>query len=318
MNLVRNDIADWKGSPVNSDDGRTCPGGAHRQDVLSVEDFLATGGPRCAVLGRPVAHSQSPTIHRAGYRALGLDAFSYHRIEAGELAELQRLVRDADGDVRGFSVTMPGKSAALAVADEATGRATRIGAANTLVHRSDGSWLADNTDVDGVRSCLRHLRDQGSPELSGASVVVVGNGGTARPAVAALAAAGARELTVLARSERALQLRNLAEGLDMSFQWIPLHDDRVADACANAAAVVSTIPSAAAADIAPMAARAGGVVDVIYGSGRTPLVTEAAAQSTPWADGLRMLAGQAERQFELFTGLPAPTGLFQRVLLGDG
>ncbi|WP_238597031.1 shikimate dehydrogenase [Corynebacterium heidelbergense] len=285
-------------------------------ELVSAEEFLELSTPRCAVLGRPVEHSQSPLIHRRGYEVAGVDML-YTRVEAGEAREFRQLLGSGDPLIRGFSVTMPGKSIALDLADAATARAQAIGAANTLVHREDGTWLADNTDVDGVTACLAFLQHKGSMTPAGSQAVVVGNGGTARPAVAALAAAGVRGVTVAARSERALNLQALALECGLSFDWVRLDSPDLVRRCAEASVVVSTIPDAAAAQYAASFTRAAGIVDVIYDPYPTALMRAAEERSIPYADGLRMLAGQAEEQFRLFTGVAAPAGLFLQTLRED-
>ena len=282
--------------------------------VLSVDEFLETPGMRCAVLGSPIEHSLSPQLHSAGYGALGLE-MDYYRVEAGESRDIRRLLSESGDQVRGFSVTMPGKQAALELADLATNRAQEIGSANTLVPQGDGQWLADNTDVDGVTRCLEHLYDGDTSALQGAKAVIVGNGGTARPAVAALAAAGVTEMTVLARSERALNLQAVVETMGMEFSWSRFEEADIAGICADAAAVISTIPAHAAEELAEGLCAAAGIVDVIYDPYPTPLLSAAKAKSIPHADGLRMLAGQAEEQFRLFTGHPAPEGLMLETVL---
>ena len=103
---------------------------------------------RAAVLGSPVSHSRSPQLHLAAYRALGLDDWTYDRIEC-TAKELPALVGSFGPEWVGVSVTMPGKFAALEFADERTARAELVGSANTLVRTGSG-WRADNTDVDGV------------------------------------------------------------------------------------------------------------------------------------------------------------------------
>lgn len=282
--------------------------------VLSVDEFLEMPGMRCAVLGNPIEHSLSPLLHSAGYRALGLD-MDYYRVEAGESRDIRRLLSESGDQVRGFSVTMPGKQAALELADLATNRAQEIGSANTLVPQGDGKWLADNTDVDGVARCLEHLYGGDTSALEGARAVIVGNGGTARPAVAALAAAGVTEVTVLARSERALNLQAVVETMGMEFSWARFEEADIAGTCADAAAVISTIPAHAAEELAEGLCSASGIVDVIYDPYPTPLLSSATAKSIPHADGLRMLAGQAEEQFRLFTGHSAPEGLMLDTVL---
>ena len=92
---------------------------------------------KAAVLGSPVAHSRSPQLHLAAYRALGLDDWTYDRIECTE-DRLPSLVRGLGPEWVGLSVTMPGKFAALRVADECTERADLVGSANTLVRCAGG------------------------------------------------------------------------------------------------------------------------------------------------------------------------------------
>ncbi|MFT4128180.1 MAG: shikimate dehydrogenase, partial [Gordonia sp. (in: high G+C Gram-positive bacteria)] len=132
---------------------------------------------RAAVLGCPVSHSRSPDLHLAAYRALGLADWSYGRTEC-TAEQLPSVVGGAGSDHVGFSVTMPGKQAALAYADERTERAALVGSANTLV-RTPAGWRADCTDIDGM---IGALADVGAGP---GSAVLVGAGGTAAPTVAA-------------------------------------------------------------------------------------------------------------------------------------
>ncbi len=104
------------------------------------------------MLGSPIAHSRSPQLHLAAYRALGLDGWTYDRIEC-TADELPIVVGGFGPEWVGVSVTMPGKFAALRFADERTPRAELVGSANTLVRSQDG-WRADNTDIDGVKGAL--------------------------------------------------------------------------------------------------------------------------------------------------------------------
>src|SRR6185437_8262825 len=136
-----------------------------------------------------IAHSRSPQLHLAAYLALGLDGWTYDRIEC-TADELPGLVAGFGPEWVGVSVTMPGKFAALQFADERTARAELVGSANTLVRTAAG-WRADNTDIDGVTGTLG--------EASG-HAIVVGSGGTAPAVVVALAELGVQRITMAARS----------------------------------------------------------------------------------------------------------------------
>lgn len=257
----------------------------------------ADPGPRrAAVLGSPIAHSRSPQLHLAAYRALGLQDWTYERIECGA-EELPALVAGLGPEWVGVSVTMPGKFAALAFADERTRRAERIGSANTLVRTATG-WLADNTDVDGVSGAL------GS--VSG-SAIVLGSGGTAPAAVVALTELGASHITVAARNaDNAARVAALAAEVGVPARVCTLDDPDLAAAAADAAVLVNTLPADVAARYAPVLARVPVLLDAIYDPWPTPLAAAVSAAGGTVISGLQMLLHQAFTQVELFTGRPAP------------
>ncbi|EME17488.1 shikimate dehydrogenase [Rhodococcus triatomae] len=260
---------------------------------------------RAAVLGKPIDHSRSPDLHLAAYRALGLTDWTYDRIEC-TAEELPGLVDGLGPEWIGLSVTMPGKVAALTHAVERTERAVQVGSANTLVRIDEGAggWRADCTDVDGVVGALAEV---GVTDLSGAAVVVVGAGGTSRPALRAFADLGAVEVTVVARSaDRAADTLACAATIGLRARHQGLDAAEVGAVCGEAAVVMSTIPASAAADLAPSIARAPVVFDAIYDPWPTPLAAAVAAAGGTVVDGLRMLLNQAFGQVEQFTGMPAP------------
>ncbi|PZF99954.1 shikimate dehydrogenase [Micromonospora deserti] len=255
---------------------------------------------RAAVLGKPIAHSLSPLIHNAGYAAAGLTGWSYTRIECAA-AELPDLVAGLGPEWAGLSVTMPGKEAALAVAAEVSPVAAAVGAANTLVHRPDGAWYADNTDVGGMVEVL------GSAGVRpGATVTVLGAGGTARAAVAAAARLDARSVTVVARRAAAVdELRPVARAVEVPMSGAPWDD---AAARLGADVVISTVPKGVADPLAGTARwRAATVLfDALYDPWPTPLAASARAAGCPVVSGLDLLLAQAVGQFEQFTGVTAP------------
>lgn len=147
---------------------------------------------RAAVLGRPIGHSLSPMLHRAAYAALGLGGdWRYDAIDCGE-DELAGRVDALGPEWAGLSLTMPLKRVALDVADEVSPLAAAVGAANTLL--LGDRRRADNTDVAGI---VAALREAGVTEVDRA--LVLGAGGTAQAALAALRELGATTPTVLVR-----------------------------------------------------------------------------------------------------------------------
>lgn len=248
---------------------------------------------RAAVLGSPIAHSRSPQLHLAAYRALGLVNWSYERIECSA-DELPSLVAGFGPEWVGVSVTMPGKFAALRVADERTARAELVGSANTLVRTAAG-WRADNTDVDGVLGAL------GTGPGVGAAAVI-GSGGTAPAAVVALAEAGFRDVSIVSRSrEKATPLLDLAARVGVGTGWIELGTPLT-----DLGVVVSTIPADAAAQYADTIARVPVLLDAIYDPWPTPLAEAVTAAGGRVVSGLQMLLHQAFAQVQQFTGMPAP------------
>lgn len=260
---------------------------------------------RAAVLGSPIAHSLSPVLHTAGYEAAGLTGWEYSRIEC-VAEDLPRVVGEADPSFCGFSVTMPCKFAALEFADEATQRAVEIGSANTLT-RIDGRWRADNTDCEGALAALRELLGDAIPQRA----VLVGAGGTARAVMWALRELGAREVTVVNRSDRSAEYAELGRGMDVRFIPLDAHAQRAA---MDADVVVSTVPAHVLGEHAKALGHAP-LFDVIYAPWPTALAVRAASNGYPTVGGLSMLAGQSYAQFEQFTGVAAPREAMRAALL---
>jgi shikimate dehydrogenase len=255
---------------------------------------------KAAVLGSPIAHSRSPQLHLAAYRALGLDDWTYERIECGA-EELPGVVGGFGPEWVGVSVTMPGKFAALGFADERTERAAQVGSANTLV-RTPGGWRADNTDIDGVAGAL-------GGEIGGPSgwALVSGSGGTAPAAVAGLAQLGVAGITVVARNpDKAARLVDLATRLGVATRFCDLDGDGLVDEVAAAGVLVSTLPADVAAQYTSVFAAVPVLLDAIYNPWPTPLAAAVVAAGGRVISGLQMLLHQAFAQVEQFTGVPAP------------
>jgi shikimate dehydrogenase len=251
------------------------------------------------VLGSPIAHSRSPQLHLAAYRALGLTGWTYDRIEC-TAEQLPGLVAGFGPEWVGVSVTMPGKFAALRFADERTARAELVGSANTLV-RSEAGWRADNTDIDGVKGALGAVAGRAA---------VLGSGGTAPAVVVGLAELGVQHISVVARNQaKAAPLLALGRRLGVDIRWIELGATLV-----DIDAVVSTIPAEVAARYADTVAATPLLLDAIYDPWPTPLATAVEVAGGRVISGLEMLLHQAFAQVEQFTGLPAPSEAMRAAL----
>jgi len=240
-------------------------------------------------------------LHRAAYRALGLDDWRYDAVECDGDA-LPGLVGGLGPEWVGLSVTMPGKVAALRTAHRVTARAELVGAANTLVRSPEG-WVADCTDVDGVLGALRGAGGLVRAERA----VLLGAGGTARAALAALAAFGVGAVTLVVRdAARAVTTVDCAGrlGLDVS---VAAWDVATLQAlCARADVAVSTVPATASGPVAVAVAAAPVVLDAGYSPWPTPVGAAVTAAGGRLASGLDMLLHQAFGQVEQFTGHPPP------------
>jgi shikimate dehydrogenase len=259
---------------------------------------------RAAVLGRPVAHSLSPVLHRAAYEALGLADWTYDALDIGA-DDLPVLLAGLGQEWRGFSVTMPCKQAAADVADVVEPLPRLLHAANTLV-RTEAGWRAENTDVGGVGMALQLA---GVEEVGAATIL--GAGGTASAAAVALASLGAEHVDVVVRNpSRAGDVTRVLDVLAVPFTVTPLPD-----ATLDSPLVVSTVPITAQADLVHLPWRGGHtVLDVLYAPWPTPVAQRVMAVGGTVASGLEVLFWQATAQVELMTGQPAPIGAMRGAL----
>ena len=249
---------------------------------------------RAAALGSPIAHSLSPVLHRAAYAALHLD-WTFETIECTEDRLADVLVERADW--AGFACTMPLKHAAWEIAADRSERALAVGAANTLLPMPGGGWLADNTDLYGIVAAVTERGvEVRNPTLLGA-------GGTAQAALAALAELGVTECAVLVRDvTRVEALRVTAARLGVRLRVRAFGERPPAPGL-----TVSTLPPGAADAYANQPWTAGHtVLDVIYRPWPTALATAAQAGGASVISGALMLLHQAVEQVRLMTGLDAP------------
>lgn len=268
-----------------------------------------TGGRRFAVLGSPIDHSLSPTLHRAAYRALGLEGITYERFEvrSGELAAFWQ---DGPGaELDGASVTMPGKPEAFALADEADAGSRRLRIANTLLRLLDGTVRAENHDVHGIAEALRRAKSGAASPDDGSVGGVLGSGATALSAVVALLELGATDLMLSARSPEKLEaLRALGESAGAAVRIIPW--DRAHEVL-TAGTVVSALAAEGAAQVAgtwsqlPDVPVPGTVLDVLYHPWPAPVAALLEERGSRVVSGLEMLLHQADQQIRSMLGVAA-------------
>ena len=154
---------------------------------------------KAAVLGAPIAHSLSPVLHRAAYRALGLTGWSYEAIEC-DTARLPAVLGGCGPQWAGLSLTMPLKRAVLPLLDELDPLAREVGAANTVVF-AGGRRHGHNTDVPGMIAALGEagVTAPPGPAAGEPTVLILGGGATACSALAAARGLGAARVTAAVR-----------------------------------------------------------------------------------------------------------------------
>jgi shikimate 5-dehydrogenase len=253
---------------------------------------MAEAARRAAVLGKPIAHSLSPALHRAAYASLGLD-WAYDAIEVDE-AGLADFLAGLDDSWAGLSLTMPLKEAAARLLADVDPTARSLRSVNTVLPGESG-WRGTNTDVYGMTQALTRAGLAGRP----AAAVVLGAGATARSAIAALAALHVPQVTVCARrADAAAEVAALARELGLAADTAGLTPD--ADLIGSPV-VVSTLPGAVGGPWAALATSAPGVLlDASYHPWPTPLA--ASWGSGLVASGRDMLLWQAVEQVRLMTG----------------
>lgn len=250
------------------------------------------------LVGRKLGHSWSRQIHTR------LGSAPYDLIEL-EPNEVEAFVRE--GFWQGLNVTIPYKAEAARLADERSERVARLGVANTLLRRDDGSIFAENTDVLGFswmlgRFCRRHLGSPATDVLAGQKALVLGTGGAAQAVTTSLEDVGARVIQISRTGTETY------EGLAAR------HADARLLVNATPVGMYPNCPATPLAlDELSQLTSLVGVLDVIYNPLRTQLVLDARSLGLPAECGLAMLVAQALRSSELWQGIPLDDALVEEI-----
>lgn len=272
--------------------------------------------PLAGVIGSPIAHSKSPALHGHWLQRYGIKGF-YIPMDVSRDNLKQALAALPNLGFVGINVTIPHKEAVLGLADLVSDRAALIGAANTLIFRSDGKVHADNTDGIGFIENLR----QGAPGWDAAAgpAAVLGAGGAARAVITALAEQGVREIRVSNRSRpRAEALRAEFGPKIVVYDWV-----QAGNMIEGAATVVNTtsLGMVGKPDFrVPLDGLSPDTVvtDLVYAPLDTTLLKTARARGCVTVDGLGMLLHQAAPGFERWFGQrPQVDAAARAVVLGQ-
>jgi 3-dehydroquinate dehydratase / shikimate dehydrogenase len=286
-----------------SEDEKTAPGQVTAQELRTTYriEQVDPATRVYAVAGDPVAHSLSPAIMNAALRRETVNGV-YVALHAKTLKDLLGCVKDIP--IHGLSITMPYKEAIVSHLDNTDAHTTKIGACNTVVRAQDGKLYGFNTDAAGV---VRPLQQRIS--LEGAKILILGAGGAARAAVYGLKERGAEVYILnrtlgpaqkLARSAHARLLKR-ADLKKLTF-----------DVIINATSV--GMGNTKESPLNENEIKARYVFDMVYDPPETRLMKMAKAAGAEVIPGIEMFVQQAARQFEIWTGKPAPLDEMLRVV----
>jgi shikimate dehydrogenase len=282
---------------------------------LALPPLAVRGSTRLiGILGNPLSHSYSPAMHNGGIAGLGLDlVYLPLPVETAGLAPLLNALKSVG--FLGVNVTMPHKQAVLPLCDSISDISRIMGAVNTIVHR-DGALHGTTTDPDGF---INAFRDAGH-SFDGASVAVLGNGGSARTIAFALALmTTARQITLIARAPEkstALIAEVRAAAPACAIDSLALSD--YAEVSGRFDIIVNTTPVGMHPDLDASPLRADLlrpsqiVYDIIYNPEETALLRTARAAGCRTLNGLGMLVHQGIASFRLWTGVDADPAFFYK------
>lgn len=259
----------------------------------------------CCLIGDPIAHSLSPAIHNAAYKALGLN-LAYIAICASDIKQTIADIRK--NGFRGVSITTPHKVSALKHLDRIDPAAKAIGAVNTIVN-DNGTLTGYNTDGIGALKALEEIT-----ELDGKKIVLVGGGGAALAIAAALRE---KKVNLIILNRTGAKAKALAEkvGAQDFGSLDKLSLVAKADILINATTVGMAPVTAETPVPRQLLHPKLTVFDIVYNPKETMLLRDARERGCNIVYGYKMLLHQAAAQFQLFTGHPAPLEVMESTLI---
>ena len=254
------------------------------------------------VAGNPIRSSLSPIMMNTAFRRETVNAV-YLALQANKLADLLKLVHEIP--IQGLSVTMPLKQEIMAHLEKTDPLSAKIGACNTVL-RQDGKLYGFNTDVAGITGPIEKRMS-----LRGAKALVLGAGGAARAAVFGMRDKGAEVFILNRTAETAQKLAKQSGSKTIKKDALSKTTfDVIVNATPVGMAGIKSTPILEAADLNTKL-----VFDLVYNPLETPLLRLARQQSIPIITGIEMFVQQGARQFEIFTGKPAPEEEMLRVVI---
>ncbi|MGC2162308.1 MAG: shikimate dehydrogenase [Silvibacterium sp.] len=255
------------------------------------------------VAGNPIKHSLSPLMMNTAFRRETVNGV-FLALQTSKLTDLLTLVREVP--ISGLAVTMPLKEEILKHLERTDPLSKKVGACNTVVRSQEGKLYGFNTDVAAViRPLERRL------PLKDAKILVMGAGGAARAAVFGLKDKGAEVFVMNRTSEAGQKLARQAKAKNFKREQL---------AKTNFDVIINATPSGMLGVkpqclLEPKELNARLVFDLVYNPLETPLIRMAREKGLPVITGVEMFVHQGARQFEIWTGKPAPEEEMLRVVV---
>lgn len=269
------------------------------------------------IIGEPLEHSLSPTIHNAAFDYLGLD-WCYVPLRVRESQVVQALEGLRALDFIGFNVTMPLKTSVMPFLDEVAMFAESVGAVNTVYVEGE-KLIGYNTDGRGF---LNALTEELGFDVRDRRVFIAGAGGAARSVSVSLALGGARSITVFNRTEK--RAEDMKDTIHRSVPDVPVEvvtpGDEYGRLVERADVLINAVPRGRLMGEHGLAfsmdavSRGQVVCDLNYSTELSDLLREAESRGARVMDGRGMLLYQAAAAFEIWTGLEAPVEVMRRAL----
>lgn len=258
-----------------------------------------------AVVGNPIAHSKSPSIH-AHFAELTKQELAYSTL-LGDEAEFENQVRDFfEKDGKGLNVTVPFKERAYAMCDILSQRAKQAGAVNTLLMAKNGDLFGDNTDGIGM---VRDIVTNHGQSLTDKRILILGAGGAVRGVLEPVLFENPESVTIANRTlEKAQSLADQFDCLASSFEALEGHFDIIING--TSASLSGSLPPLKGELINSET----WCYDMMYGKGRTIFLQWAHEHGADGADGLGMLVGQAAEAFYLWRQIRPETASLVEVM----
>ena len=266
-----------------------------------------------AVIGDPIDHSLSPTIHNAAFRELGLECtYIAYRISKDDLGvEIDSLKKIK---ISGFNVTIPHKISIIKFLDTMDENCKTIGACNTVLNEN-GRFKGYNTDMDGFLEPIKKR----NIVIKNSSVLLLGAGGAARAIIAGMATEKASNVTIVNRTtEHSLELKKFSQDLGLDAEIKTIEEMNEFNTDYNFIINSSSLGLKNETNIIPtkIINEETVVYDIVYKPVNTELNKESKKKNAQIIYGYEMLLSQAVRSFEIWLKQEAPYDVMKKAILG--